>query len=165
MTTARIVSRTPGRVRLRIPPEHRHPEHLERIQAELEQRPGVEAVRANPRTGSVLVTGADDDAIIDDLDEIGNVLSLGMGGSEVEGLATRLGSTIARLNQRLYAATGENYHLGTVLPGSMAVVGFWQTLRNGLGLELVPGPLMLWLAWDVYRAHGRPPDAGAGDAD
>ncbi|MGI9599433.1 MAG: hypothetical protein ACR2QK_24935 [Acidimicrobiales bacterium] len=73
-----------------------------------------------------------------------------------------------RLNAHLYEATGENFYLGAVIPGSMAVVGVWQTVRTGLGADLIPGPLMLWLAWDLYRTFGASPTAtptsGATDA-
>ena len=168
-----VVSAIPGRVRLRVPASHRNPVDLQQFAAGLRRLTGVERVTTNHRTGSVLVTGtvgtrsldgaavdeaSVDDGILDDLDEIGNVLSFGMGGAEVDGIASQLGSTIARLNRRLYEATGENYHLGTLVPGSMAVVGVWQTVRTGLGLELIPGPLMLWLAWDLYRSFGRDPN-------
>ena len=121
-------------------------------------------MQTNHRTGSVLVHTADEAGILDDLDEISNVLSFGMGGAEVDSIATQLGSTIARLNRRIYDATGENWHLGTLVPGTMAVVGVWQTVRTGLGLELIPGPLMLWLAWDLYRSFGQVPEAASGIA-
>lgn len=165
----KVASVAPGRIRLRVPNSHRHPANFERLEGHLRKRTGVERVATNHRTGSVLVTatgnGAElEDGILDDLDEIGNVLSFGMGGAEVDGIAAQLGSTIARLNRRLYDATGENYHLGTLVPGSMAVVGFWQTLRTGLGLELIPGPLMLWLAWDLHRAFGQHPTEEQADA-
>lgn len=160
-----VASATPGRVRLRVPASHRDPEALARLERHLGQRPGVSAVTTNHRTGSVLVavdptvTGDEtaDAGIVDDLDEIGNVLSFGMGGAEIDTIASQLGTTIARLNRRLFDATGENFHLGTLVPGSMAVVAVWQTVRTGLGLELIPGPLMLWLAWDLYRIFGQAP--------
>ena len=158
-----VASATPGRTRLRLPSSQRDPEHVERVAEHIARRPDVERVRTNHRTGSVLVSHADDrtldDRILEDLDEISNVLSFGMGGTEVGNIANQLGETISRLNQRIYEATGENYHLGTLVPGAMAVVGVWQTVRTGLGFELIPGPLMLWLAWDLYRSFGADPGA------
>lgn len=167
--SATVTHVTPGRIRFRVAKAGRSADSFRDIESRLAAMPGVESVSANPGTGSVLIKSTAKaeatEAILDDIDEIGTVLSFGMGSSDIDNVATQLGEKIAQMNRRVYDQTGENLHLGQLIPVGMAGLGIWQTIRTGIGLELVPGPLILWLAWDIYRAYGKANPGEPANAD
>jgi hypothetical protein len=170
-----IVSKSPGRVRVRLHHQSRRPRLTQRIQEGLAGRPGIEDVDVNPRTGSVAVRydrGAlsfdDVCAIIDDL---GVILESLDEPPDLSDLAAHPGrSTVARdiagavdrIDKRLARATGRTVDLRLLFPVGLFALGVRQIFVEGLGLTQVPGYILLWYAFDAFwKLHRDIPNAPA----
>ncbi len=161
-------SKTPGRMRLRVRPEMRTPETMAQIKENLEQHPDIDAVQVNQRTGSVVIkhSGEHDShklfwEAISEVDLIGEAALEIPDEEEGEDPTGRLEKQLADLSydidRSIYKRTGENLHLGLLIPGSIAGIGIAQIAIFGIGLELLPGPVLLWIAYDIYRRIGKEP--------
>jgi hypothetical protein len=181
----RIVSRAPGRMRVRLGREHRDPEALAQIQRELGAQAGVSSVTTDHRTGSILVRydhlalakddvtsmlldvgivaldliGAEDAA-----DELGEeraprgVAPHSTGASSVLDAVTDLDHRISRL-------TGGRLDLKLLVPAGLGLLALRQIGLNGLGLGQVPGYVLLWYTFDsFYKLHQRKTAAAAKEA-
>ena len=160
---ARMVSLTPGRLRLRLHPKSRDPKLMHGIKRNLESQEGVDEVKVNPASGSVTVnydherqSPAGILSFLEDLDVV--MESLGhlppLENHESEG-GYRLETAwflaaIDDLNQRISAATGLPINLKLALPLAFVGAGLWSIGRKGLMIETIPGWLFLWLAFDMF---------------
>jgi hypothetical protein len=59
-------------------------------------------------------------------------------------------AAIDDLNQRISAATGLPINLKLALPLAFVGAVLWSIGRKGLMIEMVPGWLFLWLAFDMF---------------
>lgn len=159
-----VKSKTHGRIRIQLDAEHRSPEAMAALKAQLEQGEHVSSVEINPRTGSVTVrhdSKHDGHAILHQaLQEVELVAEVAL---EVEGpeeggesgqakLDQQIANTMVRFDEALYRATGGRIHArGRVVPLSIAGLGVAQILAYGISLEMLPGPVLLWLAFDIHR--------------
>jgi len=181
-----VKSKTHGRIRIQLDAEHRSPEAMAALKAHLEQGEHVSSVEINPRTGSVIVkhdSKHDGHAILHKAlqeAELVAEVALEVEGPEEEGgesgqakLDQQIANTMVRFDEALYRATGGRIHArGRVLPLSIAGLGVAQILAYGISLEMLPGPVLLWLAFDIHRrfTKERPYDlaeaepGGAGEA-
>lgn len=162
-------SKTHGRIRMRLDKDHRSPEQMAQLKAQLEQDERVSEVVINERTGSVTVKHhpAHDghDILHKALKEaefLGD-LALDLPEEEDEGEEGGKGLTgYARLDQQLadlmfkvdrsiYRATGGRIRpRGRVFPAAIAGLGVAQIAIYGISLEMLPGPLLLWIAHDIH---------------
>jgi hypothetical protein len=158
-----VASHIPGRLRLRFPRARRHPQQLHRLQAALQARPGISAVTMNPHAASLTVTydahqhpGTSIFRVLEELD----VLVSGLTGAphledpaDAGGpsrAAVSVAAALDDLDRHVLALTGHTLNLRALLPLGLAGLGVALTLRQGLGLGLVPGWLPLWLAFDAF---------------
>ncbi len=167
---AKIVSHTPGRVRVRLRPQLRRPEAMQRIRSRLEREPGVHAVETNPETGSVLVhyehgprSLSDLVAALQDVGVIFHDVSEGPGavdtreGSAHSSTAQGIIGALDDLNHQLSLLTGHTIDLKLLFPFSLGALGVWQLARRGWGIEEVPAYVLLWYAFDsFYKLHREP---------
>ena len=130
----------------------------------------------NPRTGSVVVKhGSEHDGHELAWEALGEVELLAEAVFEVpdeeggqdptERLEQQLADLAYHIDRAIYRRTGENLHLGLVIPGTVAGIGVAQMAVYGIGLELLPGPVLLWIAWDIYRRIGKEPPFAAQDKE
>ncbi|MCA9952056.1 MAG: hypothetical protein KDE48_20540 [Anaerolineales bacterium] len=161
-------SKTSGRMRLRVHSEMRTPETMAQIKENLEQHPDIDDVQVNVRTGSVVIkhSGEHDShklfwEAISEVDLIGEAaleLPAEDGGEEpTERIEKQLADLSYNIDRAIYKRTGENLHLGLLIPASIAGIGIAQIAMFGIGLELLPGPILLWIAYDIYRRIGKEP--------
>ena len=172
----RIVSHAPGRMRVRLHPEHRDPAALKKIEQDLGGRAGIASVSADPRTGSVLVhyedTSVSKDDLLDMLYDVGVVARDLLGADEVpEDLgvesadrgvaphsrgATGILDAVTDLDHRISRLTGGKLDLKLLVPASFGLLALRQVMINGLGLGQVPGYVLLWYTFDsFYKLHQR----------
>lgn len=162
-------SKTHGRIRMRLDKEHRSPEQLARLKEQLEQDERVSEVAINQRTGSVTVKHATEydghailhrafkeaELITEVVLEVEPMEEAGEGEAGQSGQA-RLDQQVAdlmyRFDQALYRRTGGKIHArGRVVPLTIAGLGAAQIAAYGISLEMLPGPVLLWIAFDIRR--------------
>ncbi len=160
---AEVASHIPGRLRVRLHRRSRHPHVMTRLKQAIEEQQGVHGVEANHAAGSMTVTydpqshqGTDIFGLLEDLDVIvGTALdapqveasTAGNGHSKA---AVTLAGALDDLDQRVAGLTGHTVNLRTLFPLSLAGLGVWRIWENGLMAEMVPGWLLIWLAFDSF---------------
>ncbi len=171
-----VKSATYGRIRLQLRAEYRTPEAMANLKRQLEQDSRVKEVMINLRTGSVTVTyGADHHghsllwAAIHEAELIGEVAfdlepteEEGEEGSDAGGTYGKLDQQIAdlmyKVDSAIYRRTNGRIHVrGRVLPLAVAGLGVAQMAIYGISLEMLPGPLLIWLAHDIHVRFSREP--------
>lgn len=173
----RIVSQTPGRVRIRLHPEHRQQAVLGPIEQELRGCEGVSNVATNARTGSVLIQYdrhhlsfddvlalchdlgmvakdvTDAELIPDDADQSAASVQPEVGHSST---AVTVMDALTDLDRRVSDLTGGKLDVKLLFPLSLGALAVRQIATSGLGLAEVPGYVLLWYAFDsFYKLHQR----------
>jgi hypothetical protein len=173
------VSTVPGRTRLRLKPELRTPGGAAAVKQRLDGHADVRDVTVDPRTGSVLVVHATHrkgeeiaaEALRDaevfaaalfDLPDGGDDAD-GAGGDRFGKLDQVLANLVYRLDYAIWRRTRLRFR-GQLLAGGVAGLGVAQIARFGLSLEMLPGPLLLWIAWDIYHRVAKEPPFPPGGA-
>lgn len=173
----KVASAVPGRTRLRLNPELRTPEAAATIQAQLASHEDVDAVTVNHRTGSVLITHAKHrqgkeifldackeaeligEAALDlpeDSPAAGEGEADGGGGDRFAKLDQQMADLVYKADYAVWKKTGLHFR-GQILAGSIAGLGVAQIAIFGISLEMLPGPLLLWIAWDIYHREAHEP--------
>jgi hypothetical protein len=158
--STKVVSCTPGRLRLRIAPQHRQSREIERITNALKAHPQINDVRVNAQHGSITINhnGADGNidnvfAILEDLGIIfGGLARVGIGKSQA---ATGITDTVVDLNQRVAQASGGIVDLRFLFPLGLGTLAVRQLLAKGLQFEIIPWYVLAWYAFDSFiKLHG-----------
>ena len=166
---ARVTSDIPGRMRLRIKRDRRHPTLLESVQQRLESHVGAGHVELNPTTHSILVrydrrARSSDDvrALLRDLGVIIGETASALGDDlpDVAPGHTRTSESIVEamsdLDRRIAHWTGHNLDLKLLFPLTLGGLGVWQLARRGIGLGDVPAYVLIWYAFDSFwKFHGQ----------
>lgn len=164
----RVESKTPGRMRVRVKDELRTPENMARLQTGLSAHPNVGQVTINQRTGSIAFTHSKDKdghdifgAIVQEATLLAEVaLEIpgddGDGGEPAGKLDQQLADLMYRVDTAIYEKTGLRAR-GRVLPATIAGLGVAQLLVYGISLETLPGPVLIWIGWDIYHRFGKEP--------
>jgi len=140
--TAEIVHQLPGRIRLRLNEKRGDPEYFAALSENVSRCNGVQRVKVNPSTGSVIVEFSD------------STESLVRRLEEEQGLAVARHEPAPRQNEPVTRPAAFHivsnrdinpmFMVGTLL----AAVGIVQTLR---GKILVPSLSVLWYAVEAFR--------------
>lgn len=164
-----------GRTRIRVNPELRSPEAMAQIQAQLEKHKDVMGVTVDQRTGSIVVEHHPRRAghrvlreALKDVELAGGIaLDIPVGEDEGEGggdarskLDQSLADTVYQFDKWLYKRTGLRLH-GEGLAASIAGLGVVQIFMVGITWELIPGPMLMYIGYDVYRRTRKEPPLGA----
>ena len=157
---AQIVSQTPGRVRLRVPPAHRQQQKIVPIVNSLKARLEIYRVKTNIPSGSITVLhgrellSSQDMCIV--LQDLGvNLLELTQeeprrAVSRSSSAAAEVIKTARDLNQRVKTATNNTLDLRFLLPLSFGVLAWRQLIVKGWQLELIPWYVLAWYAFDSF---------------
>jgi copper chaperone CopZ len=159
---ATIISNTPGRLRVRVGPDSRQPEALQRVHARVGEHPGVHSVASNPNTGSVVVRYdhhhhrlAD---VVGVLEDAGMIFESVEEGAEPEtpdgdhsSTAAGIVGTFDDLDKRLSELTGHRVDLKLLFPLGLGAAGLYKLLRNGWEFADVPALVLLWYAFDAFH--------------
>ena len=188
-----IKSTTHGRIRMQLRPEYRTPEMMAQIKAQLEKDERVQEVTINERTGSVTVKYASEHSghgllwkamqeaelvgeaafeLPEDEEEGGEEGAEGEkgggggGGESTYGkLDGQVASVIYKFDLAVFRRTRGKIHLrGRVVPLALAGLGVAQIALYGIGLELLPGPLLIWIAHDIHHRVAKEPPLTLTDA-
>jgi hypothetical protein len=170
-----VESKIPGRMRVRLKPELRTAAVAAKVQKLLEAHPDVRDVSVNERTGSVMFTHApekDGHSVLSEIVEEAELMAAvafdipssgedGEGGEDPYGkLDQQLADLVYGIEGFVYRKTGLRFR-GQLVAGTLAGAGVAQMAIYGISLEMLPGPLLIWIGWDIYhRVNKEPPLPG-----
>lgn len=174
-----IKSATHGRIRLQLRREYRTAEAMAGLQKQLKHDGRVQDVTVNERTGSVVVTyKAEHPAhghnllwrAVKEVELLGAAAfeiepeeeeaegQSGGGGSAYGKLDQQFADLMYRVDSAIYRRTNGRIHVrGRTLPLAIAGLGVAQIFAFGISLEMLPGPLLIWLAHDIHSKFGKEP--------
>jgi hypothetical protein len=170
----KVESKIPGRMRVRVKPELRSKESAARLQKSLDNHPDIRDAEVNPQTGSVTFThkpGKDGHKILSEVLQEAELLAdvafeipsedEGEGGEDPYGkLDQQLADLVYKVEGVVYKKTGLRFR-GQIIAGTVAGLGVAQMLLYGISFEMLPGPVLIWLGWDIYhRVNQEPPLPG-----
>ncbi|NJN81591.1 MAG: hypothetical protein HC802_04420 [Caldilineaceae bacterium] len=171
-----VAHQVPGRTRIRVKGHLRTRENMAKIKKEIEQQEGVKSVSVNHRTGSVLIKHerhveghvsfkkAVENAKL--LTE--TVLDVPEEDSRYNRIAEIIEDQTWGIDHYVYQRTGERIHFGYVIPAAIAGLGVFQIVVYGITLEMLPGPVLIWIAYEILKrlnADERFPPRQAEQAD
>ncbi len=162
-----VVERVPGRIRLRLKPELRTPDMMQTIEQMIETDPQIEDVTVDQQTGIIVIQFARSEAAVElsesalaEAELIATTLfdlPEGDAGGGYGKLDQQLADALYKVEKVIYKRTGLRFR-GQIVAGAIAGLGILQIAVYGISLEMLPGPLLLWIAWDIYhRVNQEPP--------
>ncbi|MFN6486787.1 MULTISPECIES: HMA2 domain-containing protein [unclassified Nostoc] len=155
--STKVVSSTPGRLRLRIAHSHRQPEKMQRLANALLANPHINRVKTNVSHGSIAINHDGNDGSLEDV--LATLKDLGIIFADVtEGnteAAAGISSAVVDLNQRVKQSTHGAFDLRILFPLGLASLSLRQLLNKGLQLEVIPWYVLAWYAFDSFiKLHG-----------
>jgi len=156
----KVVSATPGRLRLRIAHAYRQPETMEHIANTLDAQPHVDEVRTNVHHGSLLIKYGGKNGGLSDvlatLEDLGIIFGeITEGGTEA---ATTVSSAVVDLNRRVRQATDGVVDIRFLFPLGLSILAVRQLIIKGLQFEIIPWYVLAWYSFDSFiKLHGITP--------
>ncbi|MBW4450175.1 MAG: hypothetical protein KME38_25955 [Spirirestis rafaelensis WJT71-NPBG6] len=155
--STKVVSSTPGRLRLRVAHSHRQTEKMQRIANALSANPHINQVKTNVPHGSIVINHDGKDGSLENV--LGTLKDLGIIFADVtEGnteAAAGVSSAVVDLNQRVKQSTDGAFDLRILFPLGLASLSLRQLFNKGLQLEIIPWYVLAWYAFDSFiKLHG-----------
>ncbi|MBW4646289.1 MAG: hypothetical protein KME23_25415 [Goleter apudmare HA4340-LM2] len=152
--SARIISDTPRRLRLRVVPGDRQARKMQHIASKLEARSNIYQVRTNIQHGSILINHDGSlDNIISTLLDIGIIfVDITEGNSEA---AADITNALTDLNKKVEQTTQGTVDLRFLFPLGLGTLAVRQLLIKGLELEVIPWYVLAWYAFDSFMKLNR----------
>ncbi|NEU80162.1 hypothetical protein G1O98_14015 [Nostoc sp. UIC10630] len=155
--STKVVSSTPGRLRLRVAHSHRQPEKMQSIANALLANPHINQVKTNVRHGSIVINDDGKDGSLENV--LATLKDLGIIFADVtEGnteAAAGVSSALVDLNQRVKQSTHGDFDLRILFPLGLASLSIRQLFKKGLQLEVIPWYVLAWYAFDSFiKLHG-----------
>lgn len=155
---ARVISQTPGRIRLRVNRPHRQKHKLETIADALKKRVEIYRVKTNIPNGSItvhhgreLLTGEDIRAIVEDLGIIfAEIEEIPISLNGKSSAAAGISKATTDLNQRVKKITQGAIDLRFMMPFCFAVLSLRQLWLKGLQFETIPWYVLAWYSFDSF---------------
>jgi hypothetical protein len=153
----KIVSDTPGRLRLRVARCHRQPEQMQRIAHALEAQPNISQVRTNVSHGSIVINHDGKDRSLENV--VGTLVDLGIIFADVtedkSDAAVDVSGAVVDLNKRVEQATNGAVDLRFLFPLGLSFLAIRQLVAKGLQFETIPWYVLAWYAFDSFiKLHG-----------
>ncbi|MBE9209328.1 hypothetical protein IQ244_23050 [Nostoc sp. LEGE 06077] len=156
--STKIISDTPGRLRLRIAPSHRQVGEITRIVKMLDAQPNISQVSSNIQNGSIVIHHDRNDEswqnVVATLKDIGIIFADVTNESHSDAAAT-VANAVYDLNDRVERATNNVIDLRLIFPLALGCLSVRQLLIKGLQLEIIPWYVLAWYAFDSFiKLHG-----------
>ncbi|MBD2531848.1 hypothetical protein H6G97_20570 [Nostoc flagelliforme FACHB-838] len=155
--STKVVSSTPGRLRLRVAHSHRQPEKMQRIANALSANSHINRVKTNVGHGSIVINHDSNNGSLENvlatLKDLGIIFAnVAEGNTEA---AAGVSSAVVNLNQRVKQSTDGAFDLRILFPLGLASLSLRQLLNKGLQLEVIPWYVLAWYAFDSFiKLHG-----------
>ncbi|BAZ38069.1 hypothetical protein NIES4101_40040 [Calothrix sp. NIES-4101] len=152
----KIVSDTPGRLRLRVANQHRKPEKIQPLIQALQEHSNINQVRTNISQGSITINHEGEDswnnvmATLKDLGVIfGDIIDVHTDA------AIGVSNTVIDLNQRVKQATSGQLDIRVLFPFGLGCLAIRQLIIKGLQFDVIPWYVLAWYAFDSFiKLHG-----------
>ncbi len=155
--STKIISSTPGRLRLRVAQPQRQSRDMHRITSVLNANPQVDRVSTNLHSGSITIyhdgkTGSLDN-IFATLRDVGIIFAdITEGKTEA---AAQVTNAVVDLNQQIRQATNAVIDIRFLFSLGLSTLAVRQLLSKGLQLETIPWYVLAWYAFDSFiKLHG-----------
>ena len=150
--STRVVSSTPGRLRLRVAPSHRQSGEMQRIANALQANPHITQVRTNIQNGSIVINHDGENGSVDNvfasLRDLGIIFGdIALGKSQA---AAGVSNAVVDLNKQVQQATSNVVDLRVLFPLGLGIFSIRQLLVRGLQLETIPWYVLAWYAFDSF---------------
>jgi hypothetical protein len=155
----RIISRSPGRVRIRVAQNYREPEMMAQIAEALTNFVAeIDQVRMNPSMGSLTIYYDSHNGNLEDvfitLQELGIIVHdvpAQKSSTETSTFATTVTTTMAGLNQRVHQFTEGSIDLKSLVPSVLVIFAMRQLFAKGNSpIKIVPWYALAWYAFDAF---------------
>jgi Heavy metal associated domain 2 len=148
----KVVSNTPGRLRLRVPHSHRQKEQMQRLASVLGASDRINDVQTNIHHGSITIQHNGDENSLKDviatLKDLGIIfVNLTEGKTEAAG---QVANAFSDLNQRVEKASNGLVDMRFLFPLGLSILSIRQLLAKGLQLEIIPWYVLAWYAFDSF---------------
>ncbi|MDM9381958.1 hypothetical protein QUB80_14735 [Chlorogloeopsis sp. ULAP01] len=159
----KIVSNTPGRLRLRVAQPQRWATKMQHILKTLKAQPNISQVRMNLQNGSITIQHDDNENslknVVTTLQDLGVIFADITGFAETTGgkseVAAGVSDVVVDLNRRVKEATDGVVDLRFLFPLGLATLSIRQLIARGLQLEMIPWYVLAWYAFDSFiKLHG-----------
>jgi Heavy metal associated domain 2 len=157
LISTKVVSSTPGRLRLRVAHSHRQPEKMQHIADVLSANSHINQVKTNVHHGSIVINHDGEDGSLENvlaaLKDLGIIFAdITLGNTEA---AAGVSSAVVDLNERVKQLTHGAFDLRILFPLGLASLSLRQLLNKGLQLESIPWYVLAWYAFDSFlKLHG-----------
>jgi hypothetical protein len=164
-----VVSRTPGRIRWRVSPEHREGETMSQIASAIQVFfPQIHTIRTNIQTGSLTVYYEREqvnwEEILSQLPSLGVILEdTPKILPETSQAAANLTSAMAGLNQRVKQATEGSFDLRFLMPLFLSLLALRQLFSKSPRLKTAPWYVLAWYAFDSFLKLNDPTELRSPD--
>jgi Heavy metal associated domain 2 len=149
---SRMVSSTPGRMRLKVAQQHRNDKTLAPITQALKSHLGIYEVRTNLHSGSITILHAPEHISFGEiyvmLRDLG-IIFIDIAGEKTE-VAEDITSAIYDLNRRVKQTTNGVVDLRILMPLGLGMLAVRQLLVKGLQLEIIPWYVLAWYSFDSF---------------
>lgn len=149
--STKIVSDTPGRLRLRIAPKNRKSEDIQKIVTALEAHPNITQVQTNISQGSITIKHEGEDSrgnTIAALKDLGIIFGdIAEGKSEA---AAEVSNAVVDLNKRVRESTDGLVDLRFLFPLGLGCLSIRQLMAKGLQIDIIPWYVLAWYSFDSF---------------
>ncbi|WYL97580.1 MAG: HMA2 domain-containing protein [Gloeotrichia echinulata IR180] len=150
--STKVISDTPGRLRLRVSQPYRQAKEMQRIAHTLEAQPNISQVRTNIHHGSILINhdGKDDslENVLAALEDMGIIVADIT--EKNPDASTGVTNAVVDLNKRIEQATNGAVDLRFLFPMGLGILAVRQLLVKGVQLEVIPWYVLAWYAFDSF---------------
>ncbi|BAB73701.1 HMA2 domain-containing protein [Anabaena sp. FACHB-709] len=165
--STKIISDTPGRLRLRISHCHRQAETMEHIANALDAQAHINEVRTNVDHGSIVIKYSEKNGTLDDV--LATLKNLGIIFGEITQGSTEAATTVSTavvdLNKRVRQATDGVVDIRFLFPLGLSILAVRQLIIKGLQFEIIPWYVLAWYSFDSFiKLHGITPQKPSTEA-
>jgi hypothetical protein len=154
--TTKVISNTPGRLRLRVAQKHRQAEQMQMLVNALQKHSNINQVRMNIDQGSITINHEGEDSwknVMATLKDLGIIF-----GDIVEvhtDAAIAVSNSVIDLNQRVKQATEGQLDIRVLFPFGLGCLAIRQLIIKGLQFDIIPWYVLAWYAFDSFiKLHG-----------
>ncbi|HCF27225.1 MAG TPA: hypothetical protein DEV81_08485 [Cyanobacteria bacterium UBA11049] len=164
--STKVISSTPGRLRLRVAQPHCQSRDIHRIASVINANPQVDRVSTNLHSGSITIYHDGKNGSLDNifatLRDLGIIFAdLTEGKTEA---AAQVTNAVVDLNQRVRQATNGAIDVRFLFPLGLSTLAVRQLLSKGLQFETIPWYVLAWYAFDSFiKLHGTSASSSTSD--